>query len=442
MKYKHFRIRLIIRLALILLLGYMTIFVWTKTYFWLVAIWMGLAVILLTIELIRFVERSYRELNNFLISVSQHDFSNTYLDPSPKSTAVSLRPALANINQVFRSLRSEKESGFLYLQTVVEHISVALVCFDENETVQLTNQAAKDLFRKPYFHQIHGLKSIDPHLYQVVLHLKNGERELVELEGRATLAVRATEFILLDTSYKLVSFQNIKDELEEKEVESWQKLIRVLTHEIMNSVIPISTLSSVIREMLENTDFQSLRDEDIEDLRHGLGTIEKRSAGLVNFVKAYKSLTKAYDLHVETIAVETLFGQVVTLLKAQLEAEQVQVVLETPQGLEVTADPEFIEQCLLNLMINALDAVKGRPTPQITLSAAQNALGRVVIRIQDNGKGISPEVMENVFVPFYTTKPNGSGVGLSLTRQVMQLHKGNVQLHSKEEVGTTVLLTF
>jgi nitrogen fixation/metabolism regulation signal transduction histidine kinase len=435
--YKHFRFQVVLRLLLLLALGYATVYVALETYFWLVALWMGLAWIALTVLFIRYIEKGYRELRQFLVAAAQHDFSNTYQAVAAKAHN-SLQPVLADLNQTFTDLRSERESSFRYLQTVVEHVAVALLCFDKNGEVMLFNRAAQKLFHKPYLHQLNSLESFSPALFKKIEQIQIGQRELVKINEQMTLVVRATEFKLLDISYKLVSFQNIKDELEQQEVEAWQKLIRVLTHEIMNSVIPISTLSSVIQDMLE----EDMQPEHIEDLKQGLQTIEKRSSGLVNFVKAYKSITQSYQPKFQLIEPESICNQVVTLLAVQLQDNHVELAQNHQPNLQINADPELLEQALINLILNGIDAVKAKPDAQIELKSWQNEAGRIFIAIRDNGEGISPEVAENIFVPFFTTKEHGSGVGLSLCRQIMHLHKGQISLQTAEGEGSTFTLSF
>ncbi len=435
--HKNFRFQVILRLILLLGMGYATVYVAMETYFWLVALWMGLAWVTLTVFFIRFVEKGYRELRQFLIAAAQQDFSNTYLT-SAKTASNSLQPVLAELNRAFTDLRSERESSFRYLQTVVEHVAVALLCFEKNGDVMLFNRAAQKLFHKPYLHQLQTLKSFSPELFETIEHLRVGQRELVKINEQMTLAVRATEFKLLEVSFKLVSFQNIRDELEQQEVEAWQKLIRVLTHEIMNSVIPISTLSSVIQDMLE----EDMQPSHIEDLKQGLQTIEKRSSGLVNFVKAYKSITQSYQPQFEQLVPEVLCKRVATLLAVQLQENEIQLLQKHEPGLQLNGDPELLEQALINLILNAIDAVRDHPRARIELTSFQDESGRILIRIRDNGAGISREVSDNIFVPFFTTKEHGSGVGLSLCRQIMQLHKGSISLQTAEGEGSSFQLEF
>jgi signal transduction histidine kinase len=450
MGFHNFRFQVVLRVLLLLGIGYAALFVATQTYFWLVAFWLGLLEILLIVNLIRYVERSERSLTHFLGSISQNDFTHTFA-PDPSVAGDRLRDAYHRILQVFRQLRDEKETQHQYLQTVVEHVNVALLCYDEKEEVRLMNLAAKSLLRKPTLKNLHSLDKIDPQLRAAIRQQQSGQRALIRLEIEhqlVSLSIHTTRFKLHDEAYTLVAFQDIRHELEAQEVESWQKLIRVLTHEIMNSVIPISTLTSVVSDMLmdergELADLSILDSESASDLRGSLYTIESRSRGLVNFVKAYKSITQLPEPHFADVSVSQLLQRVHTLLKPDAQAGGIRLeVVPMPSDLRIKADPGLAEQVLINLIRNAIDAVGDQPLPVIRLSAGTNASRQVYISVKDNGKGIDPEVLPHIFVPFFTTKPQGTGVGLSLSRQMMLLHKGNLTVHSVPGEGSVFTLLF
>jgi nitrogen fixation/metabolism regulation signal transduction histidine kinase len=353
--------------------------------------------------------------------------------------------------KVFQGLRSEKEFGHQYLQTVVEHIKIALICYDEKEEVQLMNEAAYQLFGKPYIKNIKALELTDKSLLETIRNLAAGRKELVKVNIQHTtlhLSIQATAFKMGPKSYKLVSFQDIGSELEAQEVESWQKLIRVLTHEIMNSVIPIATLSSVINEMMQekaagNPHGSQLDAEEEADIRNSLQTIENRSKGLVSFVRAYSSLTQTAKAVMQEVKAEELLGRVYTLLRPSINKKGIKfTILILQEELRILADPELLEQVLINLILNAIDAVEGRENPAVELTATVTASGQTMILVKDNGAGIDELVLQNIFVPFFTTKKKGSGIGLSLSKQIMLLHKGNITVQSVKGEGTTFRLIF
>ncbi|MBO3697143.1 PAS domain-containing sensor histidine kinase [Roseivirga sp. E12] len=444
MEYKYFRWNVIIRISLIILFGYGAVYVITQTHFWLVSFWLILGLIITLVNLIRYVERSRRELANFLLAIKQQDFSNTYHHKNEQD----LNYAFHEINQVLKTLRNEKASNLLYLQTIVEHVRVALVCFDDQMRVQLVNHAAQDLFNKSLITTIRSLEHISGELLDTIKNITNGERELVKLSlnGKLmNLSIQATEFKLQGEAFKLISFQDIKSELEANEIESWQKLIRVLTHEIKNSVIPISTLSDVILQMIKdesgNPDLSKLDDEGIEDLVGGLETIESRSKGLANFVKTYDQLTKVPKPDIQSVKVESLIGRLTNLFKADIDQHAIRLEVNLQEGLEINIDSDLIDQVLINLFKNAIEALQQVKNPVIRIEA-QSDSEETTIMISDNGPGIPDEIAENIFVPFYTTKVSGSGIGLSLSRQIMRLHKGSLEVRSSNNRGTTFFLKF
>ena len=231
-------------------------------------------------------------------------------------------------------------------------------------------------------------------------------------------------------------------------MEAWQQLIRVLTQKIMNSITPISSLASTVNEMLTSShpaeDHPKVPTPDlIRDIRGAVQTIEKRSQGLLHFVDAYRSLTKIPPPKFQIVSVKELFGQVEQLMRQRFEENRIAFIpwLE-PESLELTADPGLIEQILINLILNAAEALQGSSQPRIALSAYIGERGRVTIEVTDNGPGIPKEVQDKIFVPFFTTKPNGSGIGLSLSRQIMRLHGGIIHLSSEPEKQTTFTLRF
>ncbi len=450
--FRDFRVNITFRILLIILLGYVVVVILTQTHFWLVSLWIGLLIVTLTAELLRYTKKSHKELENLLIAIRQGDFSSSYKARLPSLT---LKQSFTETMISLRKLRQEQETNHLYLQNVVEHANVALICFDEHQKIQLINQAAKDLLQKPFIRELADLQALDTELFGTIARLDSGEKALVKViihTRLLNLLIQATEFKLQNRYFKLISLQDFRTELEEQEIESWQKLIRVLTHEIMNSAIPIANLSGMVNQMLESTqgntkyrDLSTLDAEEIEDLHGSLQTIENRSKGLANFVKAYRSLTQMAEPHFSEIRITELFSRLHTLLHPKLVETAItfhQQVL--PENLLLKADPELLEQMLINLLLNAMDAFSGvaSPAPSMGIVARKNEEGKIEIQVRDNGKGIEPEIIDQIFVPFYTTKKEGSGVGLSLSRQIMRVHKGSISVRSAPGQGTVFTLVF
>jgi signal transduction histidine kinase len=276
--------------------------------------------------------------------------------------------------------------------------------------------------------------------------MKSGEKTTFKFFDESDviqLIIYATEFKMRDKAIKLVSLQNIQTELEEKELEAWQKLIRVLTHEIMNSVTPISSLSSTVNDMLTTGNANDLDEEQVDDIKSAVTTIHRRSEGLINFVENYRSLTKIPKPNFEIFSVQHLFDRLKRLLSNDLEKYSIRLSLSVePRSLEVTADPDMVEQILINLVINSTHALKDTENKSLSLTAGLNEKGRVFIKVTDNGPGIPQDIQEKIFIPFFSTKSSGSGIGLSLARQIMRSHRGNIRVSSKPNEETTFSLIF
>jgi signal transduction histidine kinase len=244
--------------------------------------------------------------------------------------------------------------------------------------------------------------------------------------------------------YKLIAFQNVNEVLDETESKAWQKLLSVLTHEIMNSVAPISSLADTLKHRLQQA-VPVLNNEEgsIDDLELGIETIKRRSEGLLKFAETYRNLNKITTLNLKKIYIRDLFENLLQLMQPTLEQKKIEVetILKDPD-ISLEADTNLLEQVLINLLVNAIEAVKEKVQPRIALSAYLNNLNKPVIRVSDNGSGIPAEIMDKIFIPFFSTRKSGSGIGLSLCKQIMMLHKGNIQVHSKEGEGTTFLLQF
>ncbi|MFK7926310.1 MAG: PAS domain-containing sensor histidine kinase, partial [Bacteroidia bacterium] len=280
---------------------------------------------------------------------------------------------------------------------------------------------------------------------------KHGQRILIRSGPNAKaphVAIQATAFKLKGQGFKLVSLQDIQVELEEKEIDTWQKLIRVLTHEIMNSVTPIVSLTKVTHSILSETEgspraAKMLSEEEIQDILDSILTIENRSKGLLHFVHAYRSLTRIPPPQIQDINASEILNRIITLLKPEMDRRGIALQLSVPErGLNLQIDPQLIEQVLINLLKNAMEAVESTKSPEIHLIVRQRKDGRPQIIVQDNGQGIHPELIDKIFIPFFTTKPKGSGIGLSLSRQIMRLHKGNIEMQTSDQNGTHFFLNF
>ena len=394
--------------------------------------------------LVHFVDKSNRDLGRFLLSVRHSDFTSSFPDDGKGGSHRELREAFESVLREFRKTRSDRQEQYRYLQTVVQHVGIGLLAYDTTGRIDLINNAAKRLLGMSVARNINDLGRVSPELVTKLQSLTAGQRELhrIAFAGETLqLVLAATEFKLGQRSIKLVSFQNISSELAEREMEAWQQLVRVLTHEIMNSITPIASLAATSRQMVESNGLSG--DTARSDLQSAISTIEKRSQGLLHFVDAYRTLTRVPKPAYRIVRVADLFERITQLTASRPEADKIAVTAVcNPPTLEMTADPDLIEQVLINLTTNAVQALSDRADGRIELISRLSERGRILIEVKDNGPGISPEALQSVFVPFYTTRKDGTGIGLSLSRQIMRLHKGDLTVVSRPGEGAAFTLRF
>ena len=454
MIYRHFRIQCILRAALLAATMLLAVMLFFRTTSYVAAGIITLVAFYEVVALIRYVEKTNHDLSRLLRSIRYSDFSQSFTSAGRGRAFAELGEAFRDVMKDFRAARAEKEESYRYLQTIMQHVGIGLISFKQDGTVNLINTAAKRILRVSYLKSVHALGDFSPKLVPTLLRLRSGEKALVKVvdgDELLQLAVYATEFKMRDVRYTLVSIQNIQSELEEMEIEAWQKLTRVLTHEIMNSIAPIASLASTANDLLEDADLPASGDgtppdewaDTISDVHGALRTIEKRSEGLLTFVNAYRRLTRVPQPDFRIFPVAELFHTITDLLEPQMRAQGIHFrrAIE-PDGLDLTADPELIEQVLINLVKNAMQAVVGTPEAEVRLLARIDDRGRAIIQVIDNGPGIVEEALDKIFIPFFTTKKDGSGIGLSLSREIMRQHGGSISAVSYPNERTAFTLRF
>ncbi|QCR22581.1 PAS domain-containing sensor histidine kinase [Pontibacter sp. SGAir0037] len=402
------------------------------------------------IELIRFLHQAQDELAQFIEAVQYRDFSRNYNTKNTSTDLQVLRQSFNQINYTFKTISRERETQYQNLQKIMELVNTGILTYNlENGEVVLMNESLKKLLHVPFLKSIHALKKRDEALYAAVQRLLPGHTIIATaqtdyIEKRySKVLLSATSFQNNDHTYKLVAFQNINEALDETESLAWQKLLNVMTHEIMNSVAPISSLADTLKNRLHQTDYTQITADDIEDLEVGISTIKRRSEGLLRFAETYRNLNKITTLNLEHIAVKELFSNLKGLMQPTLEQRHISLeIIVSDPDISLQADPNLLDQVLINLLVNAIEAVKAKTNPLITLSASLATDGKVVIRVRDNGTGMSKEVQEKIFIPFFSTKKQGSGIGLSLCKQIIMLHRGTIQVQSAEGEGTAFTLRF
>jgi nitrogen fixation/metabolism regulation signal transduction histidine kinase len=448
MGFKSFRAQVAIRVLLLGALILVGAWGWGNTEWQATPIVCAVLAVLLLLELLRYVESVNRELAGFLQFVAHHDFSVRLPLADKGAVFRELEDAYTVLTKEYRNLNLQRAANHQYLESVIEHVSIALVCFDdETGAVKLMNQEAQELFKVPHLASIKSFRRIDASLPALIASLPDGGRALISVtiaDEPLQLALYATKFQLLVNQYRLVSFQNIADELEQREIDYSQKLIKILRHEIMNSVTPILSLTKWLGSRFgdppdDASGDRVLTSEERTDLARSVASIESRGGGLLRFVQAYGTLANLPRPNVSDVNVAALFERVRTLMAPTIPGE---LLIDTDSDLTVRADPQQIEQVLINLVKNAGEALAGSDYGRVVLRGSHDQRGRVMLQVIDNGPGIPEDQVEDIFVPFFTTKKGGSGVGLSVSRQLMVLNRGSLNVKTVAGRGSEFTLRF
>lgn len=451
MVYKNFRLRLVLRIIYLVITIFLFFYIITTRDFNITPLLLGFIIILQIFSLINFLESTNRYLTHFLESIRYSDFSRTFQIEGLGKAYDGLKEAFNDVINDFQKIRAEKEANFHYLQNVIQHVAISLIAFSKNGDVLLINNAAKRLLKINSLKNVNALKDFSEELVNCILKLKNGDKTLIKVHSEddlLQLMIAAKVFKLYGRNITLVSIQNIQSELETQEMEAWQKLIRVLTHEIMNSITPISSLTATVNHILDNIDTtdnipQEIDDETVIDIKNALTTIHKRSTGLIHFVETYRNLTRIPKPDFKIFQVAELFHNIEKLMKENLQANNITFSSQVePVTLEITADEQLVEQIIINLLKNSIQALEGQKSSEIILKAFIGLRSRATIQVIDNGPGILKDVLDMIFIPFFTTKQNGSGIGLSLSKQIMRQHGGTIAATSIPHQKTIFTLKF
>ena len=400
-------------------------------------------------QLVKVVERPTQDVSSFLDAIKFDDLSSSFKTESPDPSVQKLHREMNEALGKLRQSRKEKDSEYQFFKNIVQHVGIGILTFKRDETIQIINNAAKRLLQIDKADRLHDLRDVSEDMVEAFLKLKTGGRELVRVKnGDETiqLSIYAIELTLRGEEVKLISMSNIQSELEEKEMEAWQNLVRVLTHEIMNSVTPISSLAGVVEEELHRkllANELNMEKEEAEDMHLSIQTISRRSEGLIKFVKEFRSLTHIPKPKLAEVCIRPLLDELAMLHKKELADNNITISISVePDTLCIQADKTLVEQVLINLIKNAIQAFGEKQDKKIVLSSYVNENGGVIVSVKDNGTGIEPEALEKIFIPFFSTKKTGSGIGLSLSKQIMRQHEGNIAVKSVLGEGTEFLLRF
>jgi len=451
MIYRKLYTTVIIRVIGIVINTFVLAFIWFSYRDVLIIANLIVILFLQTWFLIRKLNRLNYDLENFFKSVRNND-SSVKFKSKRKNDYPELYAQFDMVNRDIQKIKIENENQNQYFKVLVEHVGIGLLSFDKKGRVLLFNRAAKELFNKIHLYHISDLDRVHDGLADLIVNLNPSEQKLFSIYRNhelIQLSVKATDLKMTDQNIKLVSFQNIRNELDEKELDSWQKLIRVLTHEIMNSISPVNSSISTLVDMYAdkksegNIDISQINNEMIEDTVEGLDIIEERILGMVKFVSRFRDLTLLPTPIFTEVNLINKIHSLIKLLKDDLNKANIELIFSYPNNsIVVTADSSMIDQIVINLIMNSIQALNDRESKKIELRIGNNEQHKPFIEVEDNGCGINEECQSEVFVPFFTTKQNGTGIGLSLSRQLMRLHGGTLTFKSESNVYTQFTIQF
>jgi two-component system nitrogen regulation sensor histidine kinase NtrY len=449
MGFNRFYLSVIIYVVLITICSFTFFYFLTVTNQLTTAAGTGIIAVLIMFRFIYYVNRTNRMLGDFFIYMKEEDPSLTYTRKYTDRNFKGLSRKMELLIREFKEDRLEKEVQARYLQTIVDNVTTGIISFDQSGYVHLMNNAARELLNIRKLNTIDELNHCYPELGSGIRFLKPRDQmtEKIIAKGKFHhLSINAAVIRMKGIRNHIITLNDIKYQMEEQEIESWKKLIRVINHEILNSITPIITLTTAIKKrLLKKQDKKAMRKVNEKDIRYALDStdiIEERSRGLINFIDRYRKLTRLVPLQLSSVNIQELFQRIQFLFKEEPGMKGITLKVDYQETDTLMADPKMLEQMMINLVKNSMEALENIKDPFIKLDYCLDEEQRKIIRIRDNGTGIEPETLVQVFVPFFTTKEGGSGIGLSLCRQIMRMHKGEIHIDSEPGEGTEVKLRF
>jgi two-component system, NtrC family, nitrogen regulation sensor histidine kinase NtrY len=445
---QNFTVQIIVRTTL--LLASMVAFAWLVQHPTLRfnQLTVGLLVVLQAGGLIWYVQKTNRALERFFLGIRHGDLTMNFQQTSGGRSFRSLEASMQQVLEAYQQVKIEKEAQYHFLHMLVEQLPIGILTLAGEELV-LMNTTAAALLHVDDTRDWKRLQTQHPRLAQALTTLGDHGRTLLAPEDTGTghLAVAVSTTVILGKPHRLISLQDIRTEIEQQEIEAWHKLIRILTHEIMNSVTPIASLTETLQAMLTDTQgnpkpFDAVTADNLDDIRFSLNTIHKRSEGLLSFVDKYRTLSRVPRPTLATIHLRTFLDHISTLLTPDLQRQAITLTTSTnDDALTIAADAALLEQVMINLVSNSTYALQATPQKQISIRTYTSDR-HTILEVTDNGKGIPPKEINDIFIPFFSTRKEGMGIGLSLSKQIMSLHGGTIRVQSVVGQGASFSLYF
>ncbi len=403
-----------------------------------------------TAYLIRYVNHTNRKIAYFFDAIKNEDFTLRFPEKLSLKSLEELNHSLNMLNGMIQDIHLKKQTQEQYYQEILKQADIGILTFNEKGHIIFSNPTVERLLNYRPLNHIKQLAQVDENLYALFEGLKPFDRKLFQLTNereKRQLAFKSTSITLDKQNLLLVVVQDIHKELDEKETDSWVRLIRVLTHEIMNTIAPITSISESLLKFFktgkEGSSMEEFPKEHIKSTTKGLEVIQEQGNDLISFVQSYRTLLNVPEPDREIISASKLLGKVNVLMGQYDLNNQVKIHLLTePNDLELFVDEKQISQVLVNLAKNALQSLENRENAVIKITAGITKEHKKYIEVWDNGPGIPADLIEEIFVPFFTTKNSGTGIGLSLSKQILRLHGGALKVHSVPNEATSFVLIF
>lgn len=449
MTFNKFKFKLALRVLLLLASLSVLAFLWGSRDWLFMQLITGLVIVGQVLELYHYLNATNRELAKLLLAVKHADFTINFSRKQLDGTYEGLYDVFRVLIQAYRTIKADREAQFRFLQSLIKHVDFGIIAVDARGEVLVINQPALEMLSVQPVKYWKQLAQRNPGFGQAAESLQGNSGRLAEWTWKGqtdTFSLRQTVFTVLEQPYRVISFRSMGAEIDQKELEAWNKLIRILTHEIMNTVTPIASLSDTLLRMMQQDGqlkpSQSFDEETLEDMAFSLHMIKDRSEGILHFVDDYRKLSRVPRPIMQELEAGTLLQGVYQLVQAEAVEQGVTIKLEREATAQYfRADRSLIEQVLINLIKNAMDALSGQDDKVILLSVVAHT-SQLLITVTDSGPGVPRHLHKQIFVPFYSSKEEGSGIGLSLSRQIMALHGGNLYLDSAQEPGARFVLLF